>query len=182
MNSSALSGGFLCTLLVILSSIVIQMRDQPPLNEYTSKNISSTKPYDSFEEFYVHYLGEHTLRITRLWHYLGTSLSLLYLLFNPKLSLAIFAGGLASYAVIPYTRHLTTGLVEMFVFLSIYLTNGKLLTNSFVKTLLPLVLGYGCSWIGHFFFERNKPAAFANPTYSFFGDIHMMYEAIKATF
>lgn len=182
MTSSIYSGGFLCTLIVIFCSIAIQMRDQSPLNEYTSKNISSTKPYDSFEQFYIHYLDEHKLRITRLWHYLGTSLSLVYLLFNPKLSMAMFAGGLASYAIIPYTRHLSSGIVEMIVFLTIYLINGKLLTNSLKRTVLPLLLGYSCSWIGHFAFERNKPAAFSNPTYSFFGDIQMMYDAIKEQF
>ena len=30
--------------------------------------------------------------------------------------------------------------------------------------------GYGFAWIGHFFFERNKPASFKYPLYSFIGD------------
>ena len=33
----------------------------------------------------------------------------------------------------------------------------------------PLV-GYGCAWIGHFFFEHNKPATFRRPFYSLAGD------------
>jgi hypothetical protein len=37
---------------------------------------------------------------------------------------------------------------------------------------IPLV-GYSFSWIGHFFFEQNKPAAFSNPFYSFIGDCVM---------
>jgi len=34
--------------------------------------------------------------------------------------------------------------------------------------------GYGFAWIGHFFFEHNKPATFRHPVYSFIGD-WMMY-------
>jgi hypothetical protein len=35
--------------------------------------------------------------------------------------------------------------------------------------LLP-VLGYGFAWVGHFFFEHNKPATFTYPFYSLLGD------------
>ncbi|KZX76014.1 hypothetical protein A3715_32205 [Oleiphilus sp. HI0009] len=35
--------------------------------------------------------------------------------------------------------------------------------------LLPLI-GYGFAWVGHFFFEKNKPATFKYPLYSFIGD------------
>lgn len=35
--------------------------------------------------------------------------------------------------------------------------------------LLPII-GYGFAWVGHFFFEKNKPATFIYPWYSFLGD------------
>ena len=35
--------------------------------------------------------------------------------------------------------------------------------------LLP-VIGYGFAWIGHFFFEKNRPATFKHPLYSLWGD------------
>ncbi len=34
---------------------------------------------------------------------------------------------------------------------------------------LPLI-GYGFAWVGHFFFEKNRPATFTYPWYSFLGD------------
>jgi len=35
--------------------------------------------------------------------------------------------------------------------------------------LAPL-LGYGFAWVGHFFFEKNRPATFRHPVYSLMGD------------
>ncbi len=36
--------------------------------------------------------------------------------------------------------------------------------------LTGLLCGYAFAWIGHFGFEKNKPASFKRPLYSFMGD------------
>jgi hypothetical protein len=33
-----------------------------------------------------------------------------------------------------------------------------------------IVAGYALAWVGHFFFEKNRPATFIHPVYSFMGD------------
>lgn len=43
--------------------------------------------------------------------------------------------------------------------------------------LLPIV-GYGFAWVGHFFFENNKPATFQYPLYSLIGDFRMFGEML----
>ena len=43
--------------------------------------------------------------------------------------------------------------------------------------LMPIA-GYGFAWIGHFFFEHNKPATFTYPWYSFLGDWVMLKDIL----
>ena len=39
------------------------------------------------------------------------------------------------------------------------------------------VVGYGFAWVGHYFFEKNRPATFQHPWYSLMGDF-VMYKDI----
>lgn len=42
-----------------------------------------------------------------------------------------------------------------------------------------LFSGYGFAWVGHFFFEKNRPATFTYPLYSFAGDWVMFFQLLS---
>ncbi|MGB6056434.1 MAG: DUF962 domain-containing protein [Burkholderiaceae bacterium] len=44
--------------------------------------------------------------------------------------------------------------------------------------LAGLVCGYLFAWIGHFGFEKNRPASFKQPIYSFMGDWVMYWQLL----
>jgi hypothetical protein len=47
--------------------------------------------------------------------------------------------------------------------------------------LLMPVVGYGFAWIGHFGFEKNRPATFKYPVYSLLGDWVMYGKILSGT-
>lgn len=50
-------------------------------------------------------------------------------------------------------------------------------TQQWLWLLAIPVAGYGFAWVGHFVFEKNRPATFQYPLYSFMGDWVMLKDA-----
>jgi hypothetical protein len=53
-----------------------------------------------------------------------------------------------------------------------------LATQKWVWLLAIPFAGYGFAWVGHFAFEKNKPASFKYPLYSLMGDWVMLRDAL----
>jgi hypothetical protein len=71
--------------------------------------------------------------------------------------------------------HKTTKLLHFVgTSISLYFLFNFFRTFDFVYIILSLLSGYGFAWVSHFFIEKNKPATFKYPFYSFIGD-HLMF-------
>lgn len=52
-------------------------------------------------------------------------------------------------------------------------------TGAWAWLWLAPVGGYGFAWIGHFVFEKNRPATFKHPLYSLMGDWVMFWDILR---
>ena len=53
-----------------------------------------------------------------------------------------------------------------------------LLTQTWWGLILIPFVGYGFAWVGHYFFEKNKPATFQYPGYSLASDFILFFDIL----
>jgi hypothetical protein len=61
---------------------------------------------------------------------------------------------------------------------AVVLIIGAILTQRWWLIAVAFVQGYAFAWVGHFFFEHNKPATFKYPGFSLMGDWRLWWEML----
>lgn len=68
--------------------------------------------------------------------------------------------------------HFVGTSVVIIILLTVFLTGKWILLAA-----MP-VAGYGCAWVGHYVFEKNRPMTFKHPFYSLMGDFRMFWDIL----
>lgn len=55
---------------------------------------------------------------------------------------------------------------------------GAFLFHNVSFLILCPIVGYGFAWVGHYFFEKNKPATFKYPLYSLASDFKLYFQIL----
>jgi|Transcript_9554 hypothetical protein len=137
---------------------------------------ASTKPFGSFEEFFPFYMSQHADTICRRLHIIGTSIVIIYALFEPFTLPSLILGGLVGSVIFPATRGMESGLLEGFLMIFTFLYFMRRFTGDWKRGLVVPIVAYSFAWFGHFFFEHNRPATFIYPLFSLMGDFRMCFE------
>ena len=137
---------------------------------------ASNKPYKSFSNFYPFYLTQHTDYYCKFLHFIGTSIVLNIVIFNLVTLLQLIPAYFIGNSIRIVTTNLDHGVYEGLAMILFFLYLSKLLTHNISRSAMILIVGYGFAWVGHFFYEKNRPATFIYPTYSLMGDFYLWYE------
>jgi hypothetical protein len=84
--------------------------------------------------------------------------------------LAFFLALFIGMSTFELTKSFANGAIEMTIMMLTFIFTLKLSNKSWFGSILPLLMGYGFAWFGHFVFEKNRPATFIYPSFSLLGE------------
>ncbi len=140
---------------------------------------SPNKPYETFESFYPFYLSQHQDETCRYLHFIGSTIVLYMVAMDLNIGVAILIAACAGYGMMHATAFMDHGFVEFgFTILTYLYARKKLDGTGYLQSAKVASIGYIFAWIGHHFYEHNKPATFIYPVYSLAGDYRMFWDFV----
>lgn len=136
-----------------------------------------TERISSFKEFWPHYLADHKNAASRRLHFLGTTGFGASVVASTILNPIGFPLAMAGFAAVLRDGFKKEGKE----FPKKHLAAMIALPTMASPVLFPagVVFAYGCAWAGHFGIEKNRPATFKYPLWSFCSDLKMWNEMAK---
>jgi hypothetical protein len=131
----------------------------------------------SLREFWPYYLSEHRHPASRALHFVGTTWFFatmgIGLALNP-----IWTGAALAFAVLVGAWGATRVEPDRAAFVPMLLIVVPVVAAAPV-VLAGVVGAYACAWVGHFRVERNRPATFRYPVWSFLCDFVLWSEMAR---
>lgn len=138
---------------------------------------SETERFQSFEEFWPYYLSEHRNPTSRRLHFLGTSGWLASVALSTVAHPVRFPAAMAGFAGVLWhgagKEKDGPSLAHIAAMLAI---PGSVAPVTFSAGV---VFAYACAWAGHFGLEKNQPATFRYPLWSFLADLRMWSHMVR---
>ncbi len=160
-------------LVVVIFLAVPQLLKLKPIER------AATKQFATFEEFYPFYISQHQDTMCRRLHVIGTALIALIALYEPFILPSLIMAAMMGYTAFLATAGVEHGVYEMIFMLMTFQLFMRRLTGDWRKGLIVPVIAYTFAWVGHFYFEHNRPATFIYPVYSLAGDFRLFFEVIS---
>lgn len=82
------------------------------------------------------------------------------------------------YYVREHSHPVSRRLHVLGTLLGITLVASAIYSSHWILAVAGVASGYAFAWIGHIFMEKNRPATFRHPFYSFAGDFVLLYKTL----